>query len=167
MVRATFGFGNGAPSDEKRLLNEEGYGIGITWLELDGSYMFSENIGLGAWGAWAFGGSEPDQDEGGPDLNTTSFFLGAEVPLAFGTSTVRVVISPRIGIGWGKVEFGSSGGKYDSGLAFGLEVSLLFPKAHVGPTVGIIRAPLGPPGELGRDYDAGATFIGVTGVIDG
>jgi hypothetical protein len=68
---------------------------------------------------------------------------------------------------WGKLEFGAGGGKFDSGFAFGLELSLLFPKAHVGPTLGIVRAPLGPPGELGRDYDAGATFIGITGVLDG
>ncbi len=149
------------------LLSEEGYSIGVTWLEFDADYFFAKFAGVGPWIAASYGGSKPDQTSGGPELQATSYFAGIELPFVFGSSTVRVVFAPRIGLGWGKLEFGSSGGKYDSGFAYGIEASVLFPKAHIGPTFGVIRAPMDPPGELGRNYDAGATFIGITGVLDG
>jgi len=164
LLRLALEFGSAASSDHKDLLEKEGYGLGLVWFEATGAYLFNEHVGAGVWLATSGGSSTPEN--GGPELEYESWYAGVEVPISFGSRTVRMLIAPRFGYAWGRLALAGKGDT-QSGLAYGAQLGVMFPQVHLGVALGWVRAPVNPPGELGRDYDLGATTFGIMGVIDG
>ncbi len=168
MIRLDIGFGGAAASEQKDVLEADGYSLGpLFYLGASGDYLFSEHVGAGAFFASANGGSKPDQ--GGPELDAENYFAGGEIPLVLsGTAPVTGVLAPRAGVGWGTLDFtGGGNGETQSGFAWGFDASLLFPRAHVGLSLTLLRCHVDPPGAVGRSYDIGGTFLSFTGVFDG
>ena len=168
LVRLDIGLGGSAGSEQKDLIEADGYSIGAMFY-LGGSfdYLPSPFLGVGAFGGYADGGSTPDQ--GGPELNVEDFYAGGEVPLVLaGDAPIVGVIAPRLGIGWGSLDFAGGGSsKSQSGFLWGGAASLLFPDAHVGMSLVLLRCRVDPPGDVGRRYDLGGTFFTFTGVFNG
>lgn len=166
LARFGVGYGSVAHSDEERLLELEGYGGGRPWLELDVTGLFDRHFGLGGFAAYTHRSSS--SVDGSPDLRETTFMFGAQLPWVMTTESgnFRFMLIPRIGRSWSTLSLGS-GGALMGGWVVGGEASFLFPKAHVGGSLGYVFAPLAAPGALGRAYDAGGLYLAFQVVLDG
>jgi hypothetical protein len=163
-ARLELGLGTPGFSEESELLKLEGYGGAKLWVLVDGGYLFHPKLGIGAWGGFARWSSSPS--ERAPALNEMAYFVGGEVPIKLGSRAISFVAAPRIGFCSGQVEIGGDA-PFQSAFAFGAEIGVASFKYHVGGSLGILRAPVSPPGELGRDHDFGGFYVVIGGLIDG
>jgi hypothetical protein len=165
LIRLDLGLGWLAGSEHEELVAEDGYSLApLIALGVAADWIFAEPVGLGAFFVAQFGSDEPDR--GGPELDYSAYFVGAELPLVFGDEFAGFV-APRLGVGWGTLKLGNSGGRTQSALAYGLAFGALWTRAHVGLSLGVLRAPTDPPSGVGRDFNLGSTILSFTGVFDG
>ncbi|MCC6552809.1 MAG: hypothetical protein IT372_07275 [Polyangiaceae bacterium] len=163
-ARLELGLGTPGFSEETELLRLEGYGGAKLWATLDGGYLFHPNVGIGAWVGLARWSSSPH--DVAPPLSENDYFVGAEVPFKLGTRSISFVGAPRVGFATGQVEIGGDA-PFQSAFAYGVEIGVASFRYHIGGSVGILRAAVPPPGELGRDHDLGGFYVVIGGMIDG
>jgi hypothetical protein len=161
--RVALGLGPPAFSDETRILHLEGYQGAKLWVMLDGAYFVHPNIGLGVFGTFTSWTSSPGD---APGLSELAFSGGGQIPIKFGTRAISFVAAPRIGFAAGKLDLGG-GGSFQPAFAFGVDLGVVSFKYHVGGSVGIMRAAVPPPGEVGRDHDYGGLYLAIGGTFDG
>jgi hypothetical protein len=76
------------------------------------------------------------------------------------------MLAPRLGFCSGAVDLGGDVPS-QSAVAFGAELSVISFKYHFGGSIGLLRASVPPPGELGRDHDYGGFYVLFGGSFDG
>lgn len=165
IARAGLGYGSTLGSDENAALTLEGYNGGRVWVTVDGSLMINELVGVGVWGAYAH--RQAQATSGSPTLRESDWFVGAQVPVSIvKTRVIQLLLIARLGRAWATLGFGGTG-RTVSGFAYGGEVSVLFPRVHLGTSIGLLSAPTDAPGDAGLKYDAGSFYFALNGVIDG
>lgn len=155
-----------APSAEKRLLDQDGYGSSTEFVfSGDFAWYVLPAVGLGAWADYSFRGAVANA--GGPMLRESLYAWGVEAPLRIArTSIGEVLVVPRFGYGWSFLDFGGHAEPVHA-VAYGGDLSVLFPRAHLSFTVGYLNAPTGRPAAAGRDYNFGGVAVLLGGMIDG
>jgi hypothetical protein len=160
------GAGPIAPSEHKDLLFADGYSVGtLFWVFASADWLPNSPIGVGAWGAYANGGDRPDS--GGPELSYEVGYVGAEVPFVAGSDSVGIYVAPRGGIAIGNLSLGTGTGRAQRAPVFGADIGVLFFQAYLGFGFSYLRAPVEPPGDVGRDFDLGGWMLYINGVVDG
>ena len=167
IARFHVGIGGVAQSEENDVLAKEGYGGSARFLAMvDGTWMASENFGIGAWGSYGHRAKQPST--GSPELRESTWMLGIQAPIVFGSTSdsFRVMLTPRLARAWSTLSLGP-GGSALPGWAFGGDLGLYAPRLHFGAALGYLAAPTSSPGDLGRPYDLGGLYFMIGGMIDG
>ncbi len=153
-------------SEHNSLLSTAGYGGVKMWFTLDGAYMLHRRFGLGLWTGLNLRSSFPNR---GPSLSESAYFVGVQAPvLLVGKRAYSLHITPRLGFASGQLELDNDkDAKFQNTAMFGAAVSFTSFTYHIGGSVSLMRAPTGPPGELGRDHDYGGFYVSLGGTIDG
>lgn len=166
--RLELGLGTHGFSANTSLLSDVGYGGVKFWATVDGAYMFHEHIGAGIWLGLNRRTAGPTL---GPDLEETTFFIGAQAPiLIFGARLFALHVVPRVGFASGQIELDDANGvdaEYQNAVIWGGGITATTFKYHLGTTMGLLRAVVDPPGEAGRDHDFGGLYWTLGGTFDG
>jgi hypothetical protein len=164
-ARALTGVGVAAPSENARLLLQDGYAISRVWVGADAGAFVTPWVGIGAFALFGFGSASPST--GGPNLEERSRFLGVTAPVKlYERRSIAVVATPRVGIAHGTVSFGHDVPNR-SAAALGLDLTIVGRRAHVGGTISWLRAAVDPIGVVDRGHDFGGLQILLTGWLDG
>jgi hypothetical protein len=165
-IRAQIALGPPGFSQQTSLLRLEGYGGAKFWAELDGGYyphFAGGNAGIGLWAAlsyWSSGAGET-----APKLHELSYFIGPEIPLRFGPREIAFFAAPRIGVAIGAQDFGGTS-PTQAGFAYGAQLGAVSSAAHVTFGLNLLRATIGPPGDVGRPHDLGGFYFSIGGMFD-
>jgi hypothetical protein len=169
-VRAHLGGMSQNDSEEQSALAADGYSSGRWLFGLDAAWMPSEWIGLGPVVEFARRDATPSGSAGdrqGPSLSEKTIFVAVQAPLVLSSGdTFAFVLSPRLGFAYDWLSFGGTANGTGT-LAYGTNASCIFPKAHLGATLGVWLAPMHPAAELARNYDAGGLTFTITGWLEG
>ncbi len=167
MARAHLGIRTVAPSAEEDLLSEDGYGTTVRLaLAADYARRFTSVLGGGTWGEFTYRASSGQGD--GPTFDEFVLAGGVGIPvwpLGWDDSATLMFV-PRLGYG---VSWMSIGGRArpNGGVAYGIDVSLMFPRIHMSITLGWLDGPTGRPGDVGRASNFGGFGLLFGGLIDG
>jgi hypothetical protein len=164
--RASTGPGTVARSSQRDLLELNGYeDSGIRWhLIADAAGFPWSKVGIGGFVGYSFREVEPRS--GGPPLEEEIYRLGAQVPLIFGTETVRFLLTPRLGVASGRQSLHGRG-DFVVGPLFGADAGVIFPKVHIGFALAGYTAPVKASGDLGEREDFGGVELLFSVYFDG
>jgi hypothetical protein len=166
LVRAQIALGPPGFSEQTGLLRLEGYGGAKFWAEIDGGYFprfASGNVGFGLWAALSYWTSS--SGDGAPRLEELSYFVGPELPLRFGPRELAFFFAPRVGVAVGSQSFGGDA-PTQTGFAWGGQLGAVSSVAHLTFGINLLRAVIGPPGEVGRPHDLGGFYFSIGGLFD-
>ena len=163
-VSISAGFPRSSPHAE--LVSKDGYDLGArVGLDAAFSALPVDWLAVGVYGGvWR----RADDGGGGPTLRETLFRVGGEVavPIQAGTS-VLMLVGPEVGVARGTLSAGD-GGQAQSALEYGAMFGLygrVSRHFYLGGTASYLLAPADPPSALGRDWDWGGFYLGLTGVL--
>lgn len=165
-VRGSFGLGTVARSDQRELLERSGYeDSGLRWhFAADAAALPWSKVGIGGFLGYSMREVEPRS--GGPPLEEDIYRLGVQVPLVFGSKTIRVLVVPRLGVVSGSQSLHGRG-EFVEGPLFGFDAGLVFPKVHIGFQIGGYTAPVRASGDLGEPEDFGGVELLFSVYFDG
>ncbi len=164
--RIQFGLRSTAPSEQQDLLSMDGYDASPRIVVgADFTRLLTRSVGVGGWVDYAHRWATPASS--GPTLTESVFAFGASVPvLPLGWESSGVLVAPKLGYGWSWMSFGGHAAPVGA-IAYGAELGILWPRAHVTLTMGWLNGPTRAPGPLGRPSNFGGVSFLVGGTIDG
>jgi hypothetical protein len=164
--RASTGPGTVARSEQRDLLELNGYeATGVRWHVIaDGAGFPWQRVGLGGFVGYSFREVEPKS--GGPPLEEEIYRVGGQVPLIFGSERVRFLLSPRLGLAIGSQSLHGHG-DFVTGPLLGADAGVVFPKVHLGLSLGGYAARVRASGDLGGREDFGGVEFLFTVYLDG
>ena len=155
-------FPNASPEEDT--LELDGYDNTVrVGFGANGDRFFSDLLGVGVWGALLWRSRDPTDQ--GPRLHETVYFLGGDVPFRAGDERIELIGAPRLGVAWKVQAFGADVAPLIA-FAYGAELALAFPQAHVALSMAWIRATAQARGFALED-DAGGFSMMFQGLIDG
>lgn len=165
-ARFELGFGTYGFSESSQLLSEMGYAGLKTWATIDAAWMFHRRVGGGLLVGMNRRSSQP---EAAPNLNVTSYFVTAEIPILLGGNRVwAFYLTPRGGYAAADLELDNdvSTDLQHTGT-FGGALSFQSFAYHLGSSIGFMHTPTGPLGDAGRSMDFGGLYFTLGTTIDG
>jgi len=164
--RLQLGFRSTAPSEQQDLLSTDGYGPSPRFVVgTDFTELLTRIVGVGAWADYAYRWATPPTS--GPTLTESVFAFGASVSvLPLGWESSGVLLAPKLGYGWSWMSIGGHAEPVGA-VAYGADLGIVWPRAHVTLTMGWLNGPTRAPGALGRHSNFGGVSLLVGGAIDG
>jgi hypothetical protein len=168
--RLSLATGIARQSEHSQLLAQDGYALGQrTYGEVALAGVLGSRFALGAY----VGYGRRSAGEVGPTLHEEVTRYGAEISLVLQpAASYLVTLGPSFGVV--HAALGVSDDPPTQTVAeYGAIATLLgrlstrAPIWYLGATVAYTLAPADPPGSIGRDYDYGALYLGLAGVIGG
>jgi hypothetical protein len=166
MARLQIGVRSVSPSAQEDLLAADGYSSVVRFVATaDYARRLTNLVALGGWADFSHRGA--DAKYGGPTFQEYVGAAGVSVPLLpLGWDIATLVIVPRLGYGLSWMSIGRHP-RPVGGIAYGVDVAVLFPRLHISLEVGFLSGPTGPPGGAGRNSNFGGVTALAGAVIDG
>lgn len=169
--RLTLATGLPRQSEHSKLLAKDGYALGNrSYLELALAGVLGGTLAIGPYVGYSARNAEADT---APALRERIWRYGGEVSLFLNPSSrFLVTLGPQLGVLQGTL--GVTGDPTTQTVfEYGAISTLLYrvgaraPVGYFGVSISYTVAKAGPPGEIGRDYDYGALYLGLSGALGG
>lgn len=169
--RLTLATGLPRRSEHSELLAKDGYSLGSrTYFEAGLQAVLGGSLAIGPYIGYGARSAEADT---APILRERIVRYGGEASILLNPSNeLLVTLGPQLG-----VLSGTLGVSHDpttqTVFEFGVIGTFLYrvgakaPVGYFGVSVAYTVANADPPGEIGRDYDYGALYLGLTGALGG
>lgn len=158
-------------SEHSKLLEKDGYSLGQrTYVELSVAGVLGGSVAIGPYVGYGARSAEADT---APRLRERIWRYGGEMSVLFKpSSTLLITLGPQLGALQGTLGV-SNDPTTQTVFEYGAISTLLVrlrtraPIAYFGVSLAYTIANADPPGDIGREYDYGALYLGLTGALGG